>query len=208
MDWAIEKPVEEPGTEDRAMALSEEHRAVEAVLLAAVEPVPPTLLAELLEVPAERVEALCDELAAGYEADGRGFVLARVAGGYRYQTHPDMAPFVERFAMEGVSSRLSSAALETLAIVAYRQPVSRAQIAALRGVNVDGVVRLLEQRGYIAAVGHAPGPGQPTLYGTTAAFLEKLGLYSLDDLPPVGELLPGPEVVEQLEERLRPGAEA
>ena len=101
-----------------------------------------------------------------------------MAGGYRYQTHPDMAPFVERFAMEGVSSRLSSAALETLAIVAYRQPVSRAQIAALRGVNVDGVVRLLEQRGYIDAVGHAPGPGQPVLYGTTPAFLEKLGLAS------------------------------
>jgi segregation and condensation protein B len=119
-----------------------------------------------------------------------------------------MAPFVERYAMEGVSSRLSSAALETLAIVAYRQPVSRAQIAALRGVNVDGVVRLLEQRGYINAVGHAPGPGAPVLYGTTAAFLEKLGLYALEELPPVEELLPGPEVVEQLEERLRPGADA
>ena len=140
-------------------ALPEEYRAIEAVLLSAVEPVPPTMLAELLEMPVERVEAACAELAAGYEAEGRGFVLARVAGGYRYQTHPDLAPFVERFAMEGVSSRLSSAALETLAIVAYRQPVSRAQIAALRGVNVDGVVRLLEQRGYIAAVGHAAGPG-------------------------------------------------
>ena len=190
------------------MTLSEEHRAVEAVLLSAVEPVPPTLLAELLEIPAERVETVCEELSAGYEADGRGFVLARVAGGFRYQTHPELAPFVERFAMEGVSSRLSSAALETLAIVAYRQPVSRAQIAALRGVNVDGVVRLLEQRSYIAAVGHAPGPGQPILYGTTAAFLEKLGLYSLDDLPHVEELLPPQDVVEQLEERLRPGADA
>jgi segregation and condensation protein B len=189
------------------VALSEEHRAVEAVLLSAVEPVPPTLLAELLEISAERVEAVCAELATSYESEGRGFVLARVAGGYRYQTHPDLAPFVERYAMEGVSSRLSSAALETLAIVAYRQPVSRAQIAALRGVNVDGVVRLLEQRGYIAVVGHAPGPGQPTLYGTTAAFLEKLGLFSLEDLPPVQELLPGQDVVEQLEERLRPGAD-
>jgi len=189
------------------VALSEEHRAIEAVLLSAVEPVPPNMLAELLEMPIERVEAACGELAAGYEEEGRGFVLARVAGGYRYQTHPDMAPFVERYAMEGVSSRLSSAALETLAIVAYRQPVSRAQIAALRGVNVDGVVRLLEQRGFISAVGHAPGPGAPVLYGTTASFLEKIGLYSLD-LPPVEELLPGPEVVEQLEERLRPGADA
>ena len=190
------------------MALSEEHRAIEAVLLCAVEPVPPTMLAELLEMSAERVEAACTELAADYETEGRGFVLAKVAGGYRFQTHPDMAPFVERFAMEGVSSRLSSAALETLAIVAYRQPVSRAQIGALRGVNVDGVVRLLEQRGYIAAVGHAPGPGQPVLYGTTPSFLERLGLFSLDDLPPVEELLPGDDVVAQLEERLRPGADA
>ncbi len=176
--------------------------------MSAVEPVAPTLLAELLELPVDRVEAHCDELAAGYEAEGRGFVLVKVAGGYRYQTHADMAPFVERFAMEGVSSRLSSAALETLAIVAYKQPVSRAQIAALRGVNVDGVVRLLEQRGYISTVGQAPGPGQPFLYGTTPAFLEKLGLAGLEQLPPVEELLPGPEVVNELEERLRPGADA
>jgi segregation and condensation protein B len=188
--------------------LSEEHRAIEAVLLSAVEPVAPTLLAELLELPVERVEALCRELAAGYGDERRGFVLANIAGGWRYQTHPDMAPFVERFAMEGVSSRLSSAALETLAIVAYKQPVSRAQIAALRGVNVDGVVRLLDQRGYITAVGTAPGPGQPVLYGTTPAFLERLGLADLHQLPPVEDLLPGPEAMEQLEERLRPGADA
>lgn len=190
------------------MNLSEEHRAIEAVVLSAVEPVPATLLAELLELPAERVEAACAELAEGYRDEGRGFVLVCVAGGYRYQTHPDMAPFVERFALEGVSSRLSSAALESLAIIAYRQPVSRGQIAALRGVNVDGVVRLLEQRGYIAAVGHAPGPGQPVLYGTTPAFLEKLGLASLEQLPPVEDLLPGPDAMEELEERLRPGADA
>jgi segregation and condensation protein B len=190
------------------MTLPEEYRAIEAVVLSAVEPVPATLLAELLELPVEKVESACTELAEAYRAEGRGFVLACVAGGYRYQTHPDMAPFVERFALEGVSSRLSSAALESLAIIAYRQPVSRGQIAALRGVNVDGVVRLLEQRGYIAAVGHAPGPGQPVLYGTTAAFLEKLGLATLDQLPPVEDLLPGPDAMEELEERLRPGADA
>jgi segregation and condensation protein B len=190
------------------MTLPEEYRAIEAVVLSAVEPVPATLLAELLELPVEKVESACAELAEAYQAEGRGFVLACVAGGYRYQTHPDMAPFVERFALEGVSSRLSSAALESLAIIAYRQPVSRGQIAALRGVNVDGVVRLLEQRGYIAAVGHAPGPGQPVLYGTTPAFLEKLGLATLDQLPPVEDLLPGPDAMEELEERLRPGADA
>jgi segregation and condensation protein B len=173
------------------------------VVLSALEPVPPTLLAELLELPVERVETLCDRLARAYEQEGRGFVLARIAGGYRYQTHPDLAQFVERFAMEGVSARLSSAALETLAIVAYRQPVSRGQISALRGVNVDGVVRLLEQRGYITAVGQAPGPGQPVLYGTTALFLEKLGLHDLSQLPRVEELLPGPEAMGGLEQRVQ-----
>ena len=187
--------------------LPEDQRAIEAVVLSALEPVPPTLLAELLELPVERVTAACASLARQYEEQGRGFVLAFVAGGYRFQTHPDLAPFVERFAMEGVSSRLSSAALETLAIVAYKQPVSRSQIAALRGVNVDGVVRLLHQRGYIAPVGTAPGPGQPTLYGTTATFLEKLGLGSLADLPPVEDLLPGAEIMEQLEERVRPSGD-
>ncbi len=188
--------------------IPESHRAIEAVLMCAVEPVPPSLLAELIELPVDRIEAACIELAAAYREENRGFVLVEIAGGYRYQTHPDMAPFVERFALEGVSSRLSSAALESLAIIAYRQPVSRGQIAALRGVNVDGVVRLLEQRGYIAAVGHAPGPGQPVLYGTTPAFLEKLGLAALDQLPPVEDLLPGPDAMEELEERLRPGADA
>ena len=177
-------------------------RAVEAVLLVAVEPVAPGLLAELVEEPSERVEAVCERLAASY--GGHGFVLARVAGGYRYQTHPDLAAYVERFANREVSHRLSTAALETLAIVAYRQPVSRAQIAALRGVNADGVVRLLEQRGYIVAVGRAEGPGQPILYGTTDLFLERLGLDRLDQLPPVEDFLPGPDVAGALEDGLRP----
>lgn len=179
-------------------------RAIEAVVMVAVEPVPPGLLAELVEEPVERVEAACDRLAAAYRDGGRGFVLARVAGGYRYQTDPDLAPYVERFANRDVSHRLSTAALETLAIVAYRQPVSRAQIGALRGVNADGVVRLLEQRGYIVAVGRAEGPGLPILYGTTDLFLERLGLDSLSQLPPVEDFLPGVEVAAELEEGLRP----
>jgi segregation and condensation protein B len=181
----------------------EELRAIEAVLMVAEEPVAPRLLAELLEVPAERVEELCGELAQAYRAEERGFVMARVAGGYRFQSHPDLAGFVERFALEGQSARLSAAALETLAIVAYRQPVSRAQIAAIRGVNVDGVVRMLCQRGYVEAVSRDPGPGQAILYGTTPAFLEKLGLDRLEELPPIGDFVPGPEMVETLEEGLR-----
>ena len=186
------------------MALSPEARAIEAVLIAAVEPVPPGLLAELLELPVEQIESLCDELAESCRAHGRGFEVVRIAGGYRIQTHPDLASHVERFANVGVSSRLSAAALETLAIVAYKQPVSRAQISALRGVNVDGVVRLLEHRGYIAAVGRAAGPGQAVLYATTEAFLERLGLDRLDQLPPVEDLLPGPEALAELEEQMRP----
>src|SRR5580704_351564 len=186
------------------MALSEEARAIEAVLIVAVEPVPPGLLAELLEIPVDRVEPLCEELIESCREDNRGFAVVRIAGGYRIQTHPDLAPYVERFANVGVSSRLSAAALETLAIVAYKQPVARSQIAALRGVNVDGVVRLLEHRGYIAAVGRASGPGQAVLYGTTDAFLERLGLDRLDQLPAVADLLPGPEAVAEFEDQMRP----
>ncbi len=185
------------------MPLSNEARAIEAVLVVAVEPVPPGLLAELLEIPADQVGPLCAELIASCHEENRGFMVARIAGGYRIQTHPDLAPYVERFANVGVSSRLSAAALETLAIVAYKQPVSRTQIAALRGVNVDGVVRLLEHRGYIAPVGRAAGPGQPVLYGTTEAFLERLGLDRVEQLPPVEDLLPGPDAVAQFEEQLR-----
>jgi segregation and condensation protein B len=179
------------------------NRTVEAILLVAVEPLPPQLLAELVEEPVERVEEALAELAQSYERDRRGFVLARIAGGARLQTHPDLAPYVERFANREVSHRLSTAALETLAIVAYRQPVSRGQISSLRGVNVDGVTRLLEQRGYIEVVGHAGGPGQAALYGTTDLFLERLGLDSLDQLPPAEGFLPGPDVAGDFERDLQ-----
>jgi segregation and condensation protein B len=191
-----------------SVALSPEARAVEAVLIVAVEPVPAGLLAELLELPVEQIDPICDELAQSCQDQGRGFEVVRIAGGFRIQTHPDLAPYVERFANVGVSSRLSAAALETLAIVAYKQPVSRAQIAGLRGVNVDGVVRLLEHRGYIAPVGRAAGPGQAVLYATTDAFLERLGLDRLEQLPPVEDLLPGPEALAELEDQMRPAADA
>jgi segregation and condensation protein B len=182
---------------------AELERTIEAILLVAVEPLPPRLLAELVEEPVERVEEALDGLAQSYDREGRGFMLARIAGGARLQTRADLAPYVERFANREVSHRLSTAALETLAIVAYRQPVSRGQISALRGVNVDGVTRLLEQRGYIAVVGHADGPGQPALFATTDLFLERLGLDSLDQLPPVEEFLPGPDVAGDFERDLQ-----
>lgn len=186
---------------------TEEQRAIEAILMVADEPVPVNLLAQLLEVGHERVEELCAALAEAYDNDDRGFVLSRVAGGYRFQSHPDLAPYVERFALEGQSARLSAAAMETLAIVAYKQPVSRAQVAEIRGVNVDGVMRTLQVRGYVEEVARDPGPGQAILYGTTPLFLEKLGLDTLTDLPPVSEFVPGPEMVEVLEQGLRPEAD-
>jgi segregation and condensation protein B len=182
----------------------EARRAVEAVLMVAEMPVEPQLLAQLLEVPVTRVAELCAELAADYEASDRGFTLVQVAGGWRFQSHPDLAPYVERFVLEGQSARLSGAALETLAIVAYKQPVSRAQVAAIRGVNVDGVMRTLQQRGFISEVGRDPGPGQATLFGTTGLFLERIGVNSLDELPPLAEFVPGADVVEHLEAGLRP----
>jgi segregation and condensation protein B len=179
-------------------------RAVEAVLMVAEMPVEAQLLAQLLELPVAQVQALCEALAAEYESSERGFVLVQVAGGWRYQSHADLAPYVERFVLEGQSARLSGAALETLAIVAYKQPVSRAQVAAIRGVNVDGVMRTLHQRGFIAEMGKDPGPGQAVLFGTTALFLERLGVNSLSELPPLSEFVPGADLVESLEAGLRP----
>jgi segregation and condensation protein B len=177
--------------------------ALESILLVADSPVEANLLAQLVEQPVEEVEALLASLAAGYAEQGRGFGLVKVAGGWRYQTVPAMAPYVERFVLEGQTAKLSAAALETLAIVAYKQPISRAQIAAIRGVSVDGVVRTLEQRGYIAEVARDPGPGQAVLFGTTPTFLEKMGLDSLADLPAIAEFVPGADVVEALEHGLR-----
>lgn len=188
-----------PDTPDRPEVL----RALEAVLMAATAPAEPRLLAQLMEIPVAEIEARCDELARAYEAERRGFVLTRVAGGYRFQTHPDLAPYVERFVLDGRQARLSGPALETLAIVAYKQPVSRAQIAAIRGVNVDGVLGTLLRHGYVEEQGHDPGPGRATLYGTTPALLEHLGLDSLADLPDLAGFVPDAEVVEALETGLR-----
>ncbi len=181
----------------------EARRAIEAVVLAATEPVEPRFLAELVELPVSRVEELCAELTAEYEQSRRGFVLARVAGGYRFQTHPDLSPYVERFVLEGQHVRLSGAALETLAIVAYKQPIARGQVSAIRGVNVETTLQTLVARGYVTDVGRDPGPGLAVLYGTTPTFLERLGLDSLDDLPPLGDFVPDAGIVELLERGLR-----
>lgn len=178
-------------------------RALEAVLLVATEPIPVSLLSEILGLDGEVVDGLCRSLAEAYDEAGHGFELVRVAGGFRYQTRAEFAPYVERYILDGQRARLSGAALETLAIVAYKQPISRSQIASIRGVDPDGVLRTLQSRGYIDQVGRDPGPGQAVMWGTTPAFLEKLGIDSVNDLPPIADFVPGAEVVEALEAGLR-----
>ena len=182
-------------------------RAIEAMVMVATEPVRTELMAQLLELPTADIEALCVELARTYEEAGHGFQLAKVAGGWRFQTHPDMAPYVERFVLDGQRARLSGAALETLAIIAYKQPISRMQIASIRGVDPDAVMRTLHGRAYIAPVGRDNGPGQAVMWGTTQLFLEKLGIATLDDLPPISSFVPDASIVETLEKTLRAAAE-
>ncbi len=175
-------------------------RALEAILMVAMEPVAPAMLAQLLEISQATVESLCERLATTYESAGHGFQLVKVAGGYRFQSHPDLAPYVERFVLDGQQARVSSAALETLAIIAYKQPLSRSQIAAIRGVDPEAVMRTLQARGYITEVQRDDGPGQAVLFGTTPLFLERLGI---EDLPSIADFIPDASVVEALERSLR-----
>ncbi len=175
---------------------------LEAMLTVALEPISPEELADVAEVDAADVEAVLRELRSEFAEQRRGFQLVELASGWVLQSAPDVAPWVVKFANRDVSYRLSSAALETLAIIAYRQPVSRAQITALRGVNVEGVVRLLEQRGYIEELGRAPGPGQAILYGTTELFLDRMSLATLEDLPPIEEFMPPVETANALAEEM------
>lgn len=182
---------------------SDASRAIEGIVMVAVEPVPVELLAQLLEMSVANVETLVAELVSAYESENRGFQLVKVAGGLRFQSHPDVSPYVERFVLDGQRARLSAAALETLAIVAYKQPISRLQIASIRGVDPDAVLRTLQGRGYIEQRGRDDGPGQAVLWGTTPLFLEKLGINSVDELPPLAEFVPDAAIVEALEATLR-----
>ncbi len=181
----------------------ETRRALEAILMVADQPSDPAMLSQLLEVSAAAIDDICGQFAEEYESANRGFQLVRVAGGWRFQSHPDMVAYVERFVLDGQVARLSGASLETLAIVAYKQPISRAQIAQIRGVNVDGVMRTLVARGFVAEIGTDPGPGQATLFGTTTAFLTGLGIDSIADLAPLADFVPGSEIMEALEAGLR-----
>jgi len=175
---------------------------LEAMLTVALEPISAEELADVVDVDASDVVRTLDALRREFLDQRRGFQVVELASGWVMQSSPDVASWVTKFANRDVSHRLSSAALESLAIIAYRQPVSRAQITALRGVNVDGVVRLLEQRGYIEEIGRAPGPGQPILYGTTELFLDRMGLAALSDLPPIEEFMPPIETANALADEM------
>ncbi|MFC8297923.1 SMC-Scp complex subunit ScpB [Micromonospora orduensis] len=174
--------------------------ALEAILLVVDEPVSELVLAQVLEQPAERIGPMLDEIAAGYTAAGHGFELRRAAGGWRLYTRPEYATYVERFVLDGQSVRLTQAALETLAVVAYKQPVTRSRISAIRGVNCDGVIRTLVTRGLVEECGTETDSGA-FLYRTTTLFLEKLGLNTVDELPPLAPFLP--DDVEELADATR-----
>lgn len=185
---------------------AEIRRIIEAILLLADEPIPVSDLALLLEMPASDIAIELETLCESYDSRQSGIVLLQVAGGWRLATHPTAAPFLERFVAEHRQARLTQAALETLAIIAYRQPISRAQLAEIRGgVSSDSVIRTLLTRELIEEVGRDPGPGTAILYGTSPEFLERLGLNSLADMPPLPEFMPSSEAVERMETGLGPG---
>jgi segregation and condensation protein B len=171
--------------------------AIEAVLMVIDQPVPEIELAAALQLPVDEVVAHLTALAQDYANGGRGFTLRDIAGGWRIYSSPEYARVVERFLTDGRRAKLSAAALETLAVVAYRQPVSRSRIGAVRGVNVDGVVRTLLSHGLIDEAGIDESSGA-TLYGTTGYFLARLGLSSLDDLPALAPFLPEADLLDDL----------
>lgn len=175
---------------------------LEAILFVAEAPVPIEELAEVLEIPIGEVEQHLQSLERLLE--GRGIGLRNVGGGWRLYTRPDTYPYLDRFAASASATRLSQAALETLAIVAYQQPVARSQVAEVRGVDADSALRTLERRGLINEVGRLALPGNPAVYGTTDLFLEKMGLQSLADLPPLADHVPPAGVVESLEDTFKP----
>ncbi|MGA7281339.1 MAG: SMC-Scp complex subunit ScpB [Acidimicrobiia bacterium] len=180
--------------------------ALEAVLFVTEAPVPLGELAEVLELPAKRVEELLDELGSQLSDRESGLVLRSAAGGWRLYSHPDAYPYLERFATSATARRISPAALETLSVVAYRQPVSRAQISEIRGVDSDSAVRTLERLGLVEEKERLAIPGNPAIYVTTDLFLEKMGLETLGQLPPLADHIPPADTVDALEETLRPGS--
>ena len=178
-------------------------RTIEALLFLSPDPVAVEEMVEACEVAEVQVRNALDVLAEELAPGRRGIVLKEVAGGYALATEPQAELAARRLLARPKTPPLTQAQSETLAIVAYKQPISRAQVASIRGVDPDGVIRTLQARGYIDEVGRDAGPGQAILFGTTAQFLEKLGIDTLDDLPPIAEFIPDADIVEALEHGLR-----
>lgn len=181
--------------------------ALEAILFVTEHPVPLRELAEVLEVPVSRVEELLDELGTRLEDRSSGLVLRSSAGGWRLYSHPDAYPFLERFSTSATARKISPAAMETLAVIAYRQPVSRSQIAEMRGVDSDSAVRTLERLGLVEEKERLNLPGNPAVYRTTELFLERMGIDAVSELPPLADHVPPAQFVDTLEESIRPGGE-
>ncbi len=180
---------DEPAVEDDSLGAPDLRSALEALLLLADEPMSVMTLAQATRRPVEEVEPVVHELSAEYTEQGRGFDLREVAGGWRFYTRAECSPLIERWVLDGQQARLTQASLETLAVIAYQQPVSRGRVSAVRGVNVDGVIKTLLTRGLIEEAGH-DGESGSILYRTTSYFLERLGASSLEELPPLAEHLP------------------
>ena len=183
--------------------LAELRPALEAVLMVADQPLDHLTLASAVGYPPQEVHDALRALADEYTEQGRGFDLRNVAGGWRFYTRDDFAPVVEKFVLDGQQARLTQAALETLAVVAYKQPVSRARVSAIRGVNVDGVMRTLISRGLVEEAGHDIET-TATLYRTTGYFLERIGVSALDDLPELAPFLPAMEDLDDPDEVVAP----
>ncbi len=181
------------------MSNPEVERSIEAILMVVDEPVTELTLASVLERTVDEVVAALEALVASCE--GRGFTLKAINGGWRFYSHPDCAPVVEKFVLDGQQNRLTQAALETLAVIAYRQPVSRARVSAIRGVNVEAVMKTLVTRGLVEESGLEPETGA-ILYKTTSYFLERLGLNSLSDLPALAPYLPDLDRLDEVLESL------
>jgi segregation and condensation protein B len=198
--------VESPADEQFAFDVNDfpggARSAIEAVLMVVDQPITEIALASALELPVDDVRGHLVALEEEYAAQQRGFTLRSVAGGWRVYSRSDYAPVVEKFLLDGQQAKLTQASLETLAVIAYRQPISRSRVSAVRGVNVDGVVRTLLNRGLIEELG-SDGDGGAFLYGTTDYFLQRLGLGSLDELPALAPYLPEVDVLDEIAEQGR-----
>jgi segregation and condensation protein B len=176
--------------------------AVEALLFVSDEPVSAARLARVIEVAPSEVEGVLVELAQEYKESDRGFQLREAAGGWRLYTHPAHHDAIEAYVMSWDTRRLSQAALEALAVIAYHQPVTRAGVNAVRGVNSEAVVASLVEKGLVREVGRDKNQGNAILYGTTRAFLEKFGLRDISELPPIEEFAPDPDTERSIRDRL------